>query len=442
MRTKLKILFSLLVVLIIILGFTVPVNLTGGWYQQFMPYLGASGIKDITFVDSLIGYAVTNYEGVNDTDYIIKTTNSGNNWYIIRTDAQEFVGFNKVKFINTNTGYVTGVTGLEKTINGGTNWIPLNIPVQALVYDDISVWNQDTIWLVANSNPTGGVFRTNNGGANWIPQYSAGSANPSHIYMFNSRIGFMDGGGMKKTTDGGFSWTQVSGEGLFYDMCFSDSLTGWYCAQYIKKTTNGGLSWFNQTLPSGGNILVTSMLKLSMVNKDTLWAVGGQVFYGAGQFRGMIYRTINGGTNWLYQVPDTTIHIGTYTFINFKGKLNGWAYTTIPTGVHTTTGGDPIWYTGIKKINSITPKDFILYQNYPNPFNPYTTIKLDLNKSNNIKLVICDILGRELYTISYQYLKAGSYSFKWDAKDCSSGIYFYRVTTKDFSETKKMMLVK
>ncbi|RPI16523.1 MAG: hypothetical protein EHM58_11795, partial [Ignavibacteriae bacterium] len=70
MRTKLKILFSLLVVLIIILGFTVPVNLTGGWYQQFMPNLNNMPISDITFLDSLIGFAVTGNTTPYDTNYI------------------------------------------------------------------------------------------------------------------------------------------------------------------------------------------------------------------------------------------------------------------------------------------------------------------------------------------------------------------------------------
>ena len=61
MRNKLKILFSLLLALIIILGFTVPVNLPGGWYQQFMPNIGNRQISDIFFLDSLNGWAVTDY---------------------------------------------------------------------------------------------------------------------------------------------------------------------------------------------------------------------------------------------------------------------------------------------------------------------------------------------------------------------------------------------
>ncbi|RPI14857.1 MAG: hypothetical protein EHM58_15545, partial [Ignavibacteriae bacterium] len=66
MRTKLKILFSLLAVLIIILGFTVPVNLTGGWYQQFMPNLNGRSVQDIFFLDSLTGWGVTNATNQNN----------------------------------------------------------------------------------------------------------------------------------------------------------------------------------------------------------------------------------------------------------------------------------------------------------------------------------------------------------------------------------------
>ncbi len=63
-----------------------------------------------------------------------------------------------------------------------------------------------TIWWCASESLTGGVFRTTNGGVNWNRQYSGGT---SHIYMYNARIGFMDGGGLKKTTDGGSTWTQI-----------------------------------------------------------------------------------------------------------------------------------------------------------------------------------------------------------------------------------------
>ncbi|RPI15916.1 MAG: T9SS C-terminal target domain-containing protein [Ignavibacteriae bacterium] len=261
--------------------------------------------------------------------------------------------------------------------------------------------------------------------------------------MFNAKLGFIDAGSLRRTSDGGNTWTPIIGAGNFLDMFFIDSLKGWKCNQDMKKTTDGGLNWTTQTLPSGGNILVASMLKLAMLNKDTLWGVGGQVFYGAGQFRGMVYRTTNGGTNWMYQIPDTTIHIGTYTYIKSRGKTNLWAYTTIPTGVHTTTGGDTTWYMGIRQLSNNIPKDFILKQNYPNPFNPRTVIPYSLKSSAHVKLIAYDILGKEVQVMVDNYQQAGEYEVDFMGKFSSSGVYFYRMSVDDkVVDTKRMILIK
>ena len=182
-----------------ILAFTVAFNFSdnrsGGWYQQFLPNLNGASISDITFVDSLVGYAVTNNEAVNDTDYILKTTNGGNIWNIIRTDIQTFAGFNKIVFLNKDTGYTCGVSdnpkfsSLQNTTNGGLIWENINAPDPFFSIDDISVLNNDTIWIAVSSNPTGGVFKTTNGGTSWTRQLNLGSLNPENIYLFNKDIG-------------------------------------------------------------------------------------------------------------------------------------------------------------------------------------------------------------------------------------------------------------
>lgn len=97
---------------------------------------------------------------------------------------------------------------------------------------------------------------------------------------------------------------------------------------------------------------------------------------------------------------------------------------------------------GIEPVSSEIPKTFSLSQNYPNPFNPNTTIKFDLPVSGLIKLSVYDILGREIETLINEDLKAGTYLVNWNASNYPSGIYFYRIETRDFTETKKMILIK
>jgi len=89
-----------------------------------------------------------------------------------------------------------------------------------------------------------------------------------------------------------------------------------------------------------------------------------------------------------------------------------------------------------------TPIKYSLHQNYPNPFNPSTTIQFDLATGNNVKLAIYDMLGRENSVLVNQYLNAGSYSINFTNSNLASGIYFYRLTAGNFSDVKKMTLVK
>jgi subtilisin-like proprotein convertase family protein len=98
--------------------------------------------------------------------------------------------------------------------------------------------------------------------------------------------------------------------------------------------------------------------------------------------------------------------------------------------------------TGIEPVSNSVPGSYALYQNYPNPFNPATNIKFDLAKASNVKLVVYDILGREVRTLVNEFKNPGSYELKFDASNIASGTYFYRIEAGDFVEIKKMVLVK
>ena len=102
--------------------------------------------------------------------------------------------------------------------------------------------------------------------------------------------------------------------------------------------------------------------------------------------------------------------------------------------------------TGIEKIDNLIPEKFHLYQNYPNPFNPSTNIKFEVPLSKGIKgivtLSIFDVLGREVATLINEQLTPGTYTIDWNASAFPSGIYFYRIQSGDYTETKRMTLIK
>jgi hypothetical protein len=95
----------------------------------------------------------------------------------------------------------------------------------------------------------------------------------------------------------------------------------------------------------------------------------------------------------------------------------------------------------------ITPIEFELYQNYPNPFNPTTTIRFTIpqdvrRETQDVKLILYDVLGYEITTLVNEEKPAGEYIVEFDATALSSGIYFYRIQTGSFIQTKKMILMK
>ncbi|KAA3634387.1 MAG: T9SS C-terminal target domain-containing protein [Calditrichaeota bacterium] len=125
-----------------------------------------------------------------------------------------------------------------------------------------------------------------------------------------------------------------------------------------------------------------------------------------------------------------------------------------PTGVWKWAGPDatPSWdgphcFTVVDEASDVVadgnglPTSFSLSQNYPNPFNPTTNISFDLPKKSDVVLTIYNVTGQKVTEISDSY-DAGSHTINWDASNNASGIYFYKLNAGDFTDTKKMMLIK
>jgi hypothetical protein len=132
-------------------------------------------------------------------------------------------------------------------------------------------------------------------------------------------------------------------------------------------------------------------------------------------------------------------------------QLYAGLYNNTMNGCRIYTRNVPI---GITPISTEVPEQFSLQQNYPNPFNPVTKIRFAIpsnvkRETSNVKLIVYDILGRELTGLVNENIKPGIYEVDWDAYGYPSGVYFYRLivrqagsSTGDFVETKKMILVK
>ncbi len=97
---------------------------------------------------------------------------------------------------------------------------------------------------------------------------------------------------------------------------------------------------------------------------------------------------------------------------------------------------------GIEPVGNIIPQNYSLKQNYPNPFNPATIIDFSVPQKSFVKLVVYNALGKELFVLANEELAAGSYSISFNASELPSGIYFYKMISAGFTDTKKLVVLK
>ncbi|MGA8265493.1 MAG: T9SS type A sorting domain-containing protein, partial [Ignavibacteriaceae bacterium] len=97
---------------------------------------------------------------------------------------------------------------------------------------------------------------------------------------------------------------------------------------------------------------------------------------------------------------------------------------------------------GVEDPGNTIPQKYYLSQNYPNPFNPSSIINYEIPKSSLVTLKVYDVLGREVATLVNEEKHTGRYNVTFSASKYSSGVYFYRITAGNFSQIKKMVLLK
>ena len=121
----------------------------------------------------------------------------------------------------------------------------------------------------------------------------------------------------------------------------------------------------------------------------------------------------------------------------------------VVTGMTSTGFGGDLWLAKLGWIptsienNRSSISEFVLHQNYPNPFNPSTTIAFDLPKTSKVTLKIFNIIGEEVTTLVSDRLSAGSYTYKWyQPVGMASDVYFYRLDTDQYVQTRKMILMR
>jgi photosystem II stability/assembly factor-like uncharacterized protein len=376
-----------------------------------------------------------------------------------------------VYFLDSQTGIFTGDNStVLKTTNGGDVWTTQTLPVTGLFIEDAHIFDELNAIVVGDK-----VFKTTNGGAQWNEVTIPGSPALSGVHFVNSSLGFASsaGGKIYITTDSGSNWTQQTSNTTAFltDISFANSTIG-YAVGFggtIVYTSDGGTNWNPASTGTTNNLW-----GVFAVTPTLGYAVGGD----GSALNGNILKTTDGGANWnssivdpnslltgIYFInPDTGYVSGTKiwktedggqtwvmqkdisetTVIFFSDSLTGYAGDHAGNIYKTINGGT----SGIKDESNLV-ESYQLFQNYPNPFNPSTKIKYTIpsvistgERNLFVTLKVYDVLGNEVATLVNEEKPAGAYEVVFNAENLPSGIYFYRLVSGKYTETKKMILLR
>lgn len=338
--------------------------------------------------------------------------------------------------IALTTGTISGTTYIYRTSNAGANWQQVfqqvNGHINAMWFTQNSTTN-----VVAQGNPVGGrwsLFKSTNGGITWdstgmyLPQNGSETGWNNSAYCYSNYYWFgTNNSRIYYSTNSGINWSvqstapEVNSLTITANVGSSHVFTG---GSTIMKSTNFGNNWSQIASLGSGNFG-------GFGNWGNFW------WYVRSDNK--IYLSSNNGSAWSVQY---TAPSGVYTNL-FLTSYNMFMYAV------RSDGGISKYLimVGIHPISSEVPEKFSLYQNYPNPFNPQTKIKFDIpadgkRETSNVKLIIYDLLGREVTTLVNEELRPGTYEADWDGSNYSSGVYFYKIISNEFTETRKMVLMK
>jgi len=406
--------------------------------------------------------------------FMYKTTNAGVSWVQVFTQVGGFI--DDIRFSTATNGLAYGDPvasrwSIWRTTDAGSTWdstgIKLMVTGTEAGWNNAMYMNGSSVYFGTNNTK---IYYSTNGGTNWTAQPTTGELNSYSIQFNDASNGLMGGATMQKTTNGGALWATLTAPGTGNISGITGGGTNWAFvrqAAIIYGTTNNGTTWTTEfTAPAG---LYYHIAKAR--TGTAVWAC----------------RSNGGITKWNPPVPveltsftasanngSVILNWNTATETNNKGfeiqkKTANSEYITVAfvTGNGTSIESHDYSFTDSKLISGtynyrlkqvdldgkstyskavevevINVNSFALDQNYPNPFNPTTNIRFNVANAGMVKLAVYNLLGQQVKTLVNEVKEAGTYNISFDASKLSSGTYFYKLETPEFSKTMKMTLSK
>ena len=402
------------VIIFLTLSVCIPLMILNAQWQISFTLSSYGTVNSIVFSGNNL-FAGADYSGV------YRSTNNGTNW------TQTSLNNKTVKslaILGNNIFAGTWNGGIYLSQNNGTTWTLCGLN------------NSEVVSLTVCGNKIfagthgDGVYLSSNNGSSWswvginygfYDEINAETSDGSNVFI--SRIGT----GVLSSSCGFINWTQITPDSswIFHNSninAITVSGSYIYFGTYgygVFMSSNYGISWTPTSLSNPSYIC-------------SMASLGNNVFAGGDGHN--FHVSTNYGNTWALRIEGLSSSdvyslciVNNYIFCGTSGKIFRRPLSEL---------------IGIKQISELVPNKYTISQNYPNPFNPTTTIRMDIPKTSDAKLIVYDILGKEIATLVNEKLQHGTYEVTLDGSQYPSGAYFYRLTTDNFTDTKKMVLLK
>lgn len=392
-------------------------------------------LHDVHFPDKFTGYAVG---GTSYNDIILKTTNSGISWTVMRQSFSNRL-LAGTFFVNTETGWAVGLDGtILMTTNGGVTWIRQETNVPSLFHD---------VFMVDSTGYAVGELGK-------IYKYDTNYQYPLTVTRPNGNETFYSG------TQESINWVWSDTSNVTIEYSYG---TGWNTivtnypntGEYIwtvpNVNTNQALVKISKADDSGVYDMSNYPFRIRPFIPVELVSFNADVWPGS---VALSWSTASEVNNFGFEIQRSIDNTDFFAigFVNGYGtttELNHYTYTDqnlVPGKYYyrlkQVDFDGTFEYSNIVEADVVGAVDFSLNQNYPNPFNPSTVISFSIPVSEYVTIKIYDMLGNEVGVIVNEELPAGTHKAEFVTEGLSSGTYFYRMQAGSYSDTKKMIFLK